>query len=234
MEGIIDWIISFRKWEMLQMMSMEYTVPSTILGLPLILLPIDLIFISFIVCFSYQSYLKINSLCCFCSASNSNKILFVANPPAKLVREWLLPITRRQGIPGARWACLYTHRNRNSWKEPYLWLLRRDVSDATSWRNFFRIDGEVTKKDWNPQALNRKNAFLLNTFCVFLKKIRWNLLNSLKWANYESFTSIEIMIWQQSQFLQYAYVCCQTTLLCSKDTITTRNNNRYIGIIYIK
>jgi hypothetical protein len=26
-------------------------------------------------------------------------------------------------------------------------LLRRDVSDATSGRNFFRIDGEVTKKD---------------------------------------------------------------------------------------
>ena len=113
-------------------------------------------------------------------------------------------------------------------------LLRRDVSDATSGRNFFRIDGEVMNKDWNPQALNRKNAFLLNTFCVFLKKTRWNLLNSLKWTNYESFTSIEIMIWQQSQFLQYAYVCCQTTLLSSKDTITTRNNNRYIGIIYIK
>ena len=49
-------------------------------------------------------------------------------------------------------------------------LLRRDVSDATSGRNFFRIDGEVMNKDWNPQALNRKNAFLLNTFCVFLKK----------------------------------------------------------------
>ena len=45
MEGMIDWIISFRKWEMLQMMSMEYTVPSIILGFPLILLPIDLIFI---------------------------------------------------------------------------------------------------------------------------------------------------------------------------------------------
>ena len=26
-------------------------------------------------------------------------------------------------------------------------MLRRDVSDATSGRNFFRIDGEVTKKD---------------------------------------------------------------------------------------
>lgn len=26
-------------------------------------------------------------------------------------------------------------------------LLRRDVSDATSGRNFFGIDGEVTKKD---------------------------------------------------------------------------------------
>ena len=25
--------------------------------------------------------------------------------------------------------------------------------------------------------------------------------------------SIEVMIWQQSQLLQYAYVCCQTTLL---------------------
>ena len=45
MEGIIDWIMSFRKWEMLQMMSIEYTVPSIILGLPLILLPIDLKFI---------------------------------------------------------------------------------------------------------------------------------------------------------------------------------------------
>ena len=48
--------------------------------------------------------------------------------------------------------------------------LRRDVSVAASGRNFFGIDGEVTKKDCNPQALNRKNAFLLNTFCVFLKK----------------------------------------------------------------
>ena len=124
---------------------------------------------------------------------------------------------------GRIWCCVGT----------YL-ILRRDVSDAMSGGNFFRIDGEVTKKDWNPQALNRKNAFLLNTFCVFLKKIRWNLLNSLKWANYESFTSIGIMIWQQSQFLQYAYVCCQTTLLCCKERITTRNNNRYIGIIYIK
>ena len=35
----------------------------------------------------------------------------------------------------------------------------------------------------------------------------------------------EVMIWQQFQFLQYAYVCCQTTLLCCKGTITTRNNN---------
>ena len=33
---------------MLQMMSMEYTVPSTIVGFPLILLPIDLMFISLI------------------------------------------------------------------------------------------------------------------------------------------------------------------------------------------
>ena len=28
----------------------------------------------------------------------------------------------------------------------------------------------------------------------------------------------------------YAYVCCQKTLLCCKGIITTRNNNRDIGI----
>ena len=42
----------------------------------------------------------------------------------------------------------------------------------------------------------------------------------------------EVMIWQQFQFLQHAYVCCQTTLLYCKGAITTRNNNRYIGMIY--
>ena len=56
--------------------------------------------------------------------------------------------------------------------------------------------------------------------------------NSLKLAIYESFTSIEVMIWQKFQFLQYAYVCCQTTLLYCKGAITTRNNNCYIGMIY--
>ena len=40
------------------------------------------------------------------------------------------------------------------------------------------------------------------------------------------------MIWEQFQFLQYAYVCCQTTLLYCKGAITTRNNNCYIGMIY--
>jgi len=35
-------------------------------------------------------------------------------------------------------------------------LLRRDVSDATSGRNFFRIDGEVMNKDcsWQYMADN--------------------------------------------------------------------------------
>lgn len=40
------------------------------------------------------------------------------------------------------------------------------------------------------------------------------------------------MIWQQSQFLQHADVCCQTALLCCKGTITARNTKRHIGIIY--
>jgi phenylalanyl-tRNA synthetase alpha subunit len=32
-------------------------------------------------------------------------------------------------------------------------LLRRDVSDATSGRNFFRIDGEVMNKDCSWQYM---------------------------------------------------------------------------------
>ena len=62
----------------------------------------------------------------------------------------------------------------------------------------------------------------------FIRKLRQNLSNSLKWAIYEHLTSIEVMIWQQSQFLQHADVCCQTALLCCKVTIAARNNNRLL------
>ena len=128
-------------------------------------------------------------------------------------------------------------------------MLRRDVSDAASGRIWYYVGtylmlcrdvissasmAKLRKKIEIPKYWTQKMLFCSILSVFFLKKIRWNLLNSLKWANYESFTSIGIMIWQQSQFLQYAYVCCQTTLLCCKERITTRNNNRYIGIIYIK
>jgi len=56
-------------------------------------------------------------------------------------------------------------------------LLRRDVSDATSGRNFFRIDGEVMKKRLKSPSIEPKKCFFAQYFLCLSQK---NTLKSAK------------------------------------------------------